>query len=761
MSAERWLREKDIFQVAVELRAEERVAYLAKACSGNPELRAGVEALLANVENVETADFLGEEFLKGSPRVIDGCIPVRIPDFGPYEDIVYYGHGGMGVVYRAFDNRLQTHVALKVPLPDLPIPLEHFIREAQKIARLRHPNIIQVHTAGEHEGRPYFTMSLIEGPTSEHYVSDHARDPRVAAWLMIKVARAVQHAHDCKILHRDLKPGNILLGNLPLDGEGNILLDGEREPFVTDFGLATEAVWSAFAAPGAAAPTPATAATRSYQGIVGTISFMAPEQAESPKKVTKRSDVYGLGAVLYALLTGRPPFQGDTLLETLEQVRDRKCKPEPPRTLNPRVDLDLQAVCLKCLNKDPNERYSSAEDLARDLERWLEGRETEARRWRFVERCLRVFPLHPIAAAVTGAAAVLLLATAVTAILVARERRGRLEVETLRSNSYAAYGIASTVLWQLEDWSKPVARIAQDPELRALLKTADSDGLQRYVAGPVNPALRLGSGAPFESWYVEDKDGILLAVSPMNKNIIGHRFSGRDYFKGAMRHAKKGRTGRDAVHISRVFLADEARRIFKFAISAPVRDGDAPNAGVLGVLVVTITTDSTLGLVRLSDQRRIAVLAGQGDTAPPRRDAPPGAPEGYLVLVHPQYKRGDPPRRVNSAQIGDIVQLREGAEFLLQDLEPKRAGDANYQDPFDHNRQLVGFAQVGNTELVVMVQQPYDQAVESHITWAVTLVSGIGVGTFLVLLLAGVVARSLAHRRTDRAEHSGSAPQAV
>jgi serine/threonine-protein kinase len=744
-----------LFEATIDLPAGQRTAFLDKECDGDPALRAGVERLLAVADKAETVDFdfLRPEFLE---PLIDGDIPLRPPDFGPYEDIVYYGHGGMGVVYRAFDNTLRKCVALKLPLSDDPASLGCFRREPQKIAQLRHPNIIQVHAVGEHEGRPYFTMSLIEGPDSDLHLHYHTRDPRVAAALMVKVARAVQHAHDHKILHRDLKPGNILL-------------DNDREPLVTDFGLATEDVWSAVAAPEAAAPTLADAATRSFQGIVGTMPFMSPEQAETPKKVTKKSDVYGLGAVLYALLTGRPPFRGETWLETRDQVLDRTRKPEPPRNLNPRVDRDLQAVCLMCLNKDPDGRYPSAERFARDLERWLDGRETEARPWGLSERVLRAFRRRPFAAALTGASAVLLAATAVTAIVVARERRARLEAETLRSNSYAAYGIASTVLWQLEEWSKPVDQIARDPKLRKLLgaakgpdfrkvlKDPKADPMQRYVDDTSNPTLRLGKGSPFESWYVEDYAGTLLAVNPLNKEIVGDRFDGRDYFKGAMRHARDGRTGLDAVHISRVFLAKDSN-IYKFAISAPVRDGDAPDAPVLGVVVATMTTNPTLGWVRLSDERRTAVLAGQGDIASPRWGAGQGAPPGYLILVHPRYKRGEKPVKIPSDRIGEIIRQRPGGEFQLHELDPKRASDSSYEDPIDHSRQLVGFAQVGNTELIVMVQQPYDQAVESQITWAVTLVASIGLVTFLVLLLTGIVAQSMARRRKDHAVRPGFTP---
>jgi ABC-type amino acid transport substrate-binding protein len=396
MTPERWLREKDVFAAAVDLRPEARPAYLAQACAGDPALRAGVEALLANFARAETEAFLADACLRPPPWVADDISP-RLPDFDDYQGIEYVGHGGMGVVYRAFDKRLNMEVALKVPLPDLSLPVEDFVREARNIARLRHPNIVHVYKAGEHEGRPYFTMSLIEGPDLEEHLGGHPRDPRAVARLMVKVARAVHHAHQRGVLHRDLKPGNILL-------------DGDGEPLVTDFGLATEA-----AAPG---PT----ASRSFRGIKGTLGFMSPEQAEPPREVTTLSDVYGLGAVLYALLTGRPPFQDDDFLKLLHQVRDPQCGPEPPR-----VDRDLQAVCLRCLNKDPARRYRSADGVARDLERWLDGRETEARPWGRAEKLVRGCRRNLGLAGLSAVAATLLVAVVVLLAMVIPPSDGSLQ----------------------------------------------------------------------------------------------------------------------------------------------------------------------------------------------------------------------------------------------------------------------------------------------------------------------------------------------
>ncbi len=226
-----------------------------------------------------------------------------------------------------------------------------FHREAEAAANLDHPNIVPIYEVGEHEGQHYFSMKLVEGGSLAQGVAAgegrgaSKEDQKKAAELVATIARAVHHAHQRGILHRDLKPGNILI-------------DAHGQPNVTDFGLARRVEGD----PGH---------TRTGS-IVGTPSYMPPEQARSEKVLTTGVDVYSLGAILYELLTGRPPFRADTPLDTVLQVLD--CEPERPRKLNPRIDLDLETICLKCLEKDPAKRYGSAKALAEDLERWLRCR---------------------------------------------------------------------------------------------------------------------------------------------------------------------------------------------------------------------------------------------------------------------------------------------------------------------------------------------------------------------------------------------------
>jgi hypothetical protein len=288
--------------------------------------------------------------------------------FGDYELLGEVGRGGMGVVFKAWEPALRRFVALKMLLPGAvgdEADLRRFRAEAEAAARLHHPHIVAVHRAGSLDGRHFFSMDFIDGPSLAQRLADGPLPGRTAARYVAVVARAIHHAHQAGILHRDLKPGNVLL-------------DARDEPHVTDFGLAKQ--FTPDPAAGAAGQTRTGA-------ILGTPSYMAPEQASGSRALGPACDVYGLGAVLYELLTARPPFRAETPLDTLLQVL--QSEPAPPRLLNPRVDRDLETVCLKCLQKDPRDRYPDAQALADDLERYLHGDSIQARSFNLVDRLAR------------------------------------------------------------------------------------------------------------------------------------------------------------------------------------------------------------------------------------------------------------------------------------------------------------------------------------------------------------------------------------
>jgi serine/threonine protein kinase/tetratricopeptide (TPR) repeat protein len=288
-----------------------------------------------------------------------------LSDFGDYELLEEIGRGGQGVVYRAHQKSLNRTVALKViGLGSWATEkhLRRFRREAEAAASLNHPGIVPIYEVGERDGACYFSMGLVEGEQLDTIPKREPMPIRRAAELIAKVARTVHYAHEHGILHRDIKPGNILL-------------DRNGEPHLTDFGLARL--------------VEAESTVTGTLEVLGTPSYMAPEQAAGEtKKLGKATDVYGLGAVLYQLLTGQPPFAGGTTYETIRLLRDTE--PRQPRLLNPKIDRDLSTICLKCLEKDPERRYSSALRLAEDLEHWLKhepiqakpsGFFTHARKW--------------------------------------------------------------------------------------------------------------------------------------------------------------------------------------------------------------------------------------------------------------------------------------------------------------------------------------------------------------------------------------------
>jgi serine/threonine-protein kinase len=270
------------------------------------------------------------------------------PGVPGYEILSELGHGGMGVVLKAYQVALNRSVALKMIKSGSfasERELLRFQNEAEAVAQLDHPHIVPIYEVGRHQGRPFFSMKLIEGSSLDKRLGEFGADPGAAARIVATVASAVHHAHQRGILNRDLKPANILL-------------DERGEPHVTDFGLAKRIEGDG--------------ELTQWGAPVGTPSYMAPEQVSALEgSLSTATDVYGLGTILYALLTGRAPFAGTTLDETLDMVRT--CAPEPPSLSNKQVPRDLEIICLKCLEKEPSQRYSSALAFAEDLDRWQNG----------------------------------------------------------------------------------------------------------------------------------------------------------------------------------------------------------------------------------------------------------------------------------------------------------------------------------------------------------------------------------------------------
>src|SRR5262245_11901429 len=336
-----------------------------------------------SVEYPQSIDAQAKPNVKTAPH-----LSRMLGQLGDYDLLEEVGRGGQGVVFRACQKSLNRIVALKViglGQWATPAHLKRFRLAAEAAARLDHPCIVPIYEVGERDGQCYFSMKFVEGGQLDEVVQQKPISIRQAAELIAKVARTVHHAHEHGILHRDIKPGNILL-------------DKEGEPHLTDFGLARLVESES-------------TVTRTLE-VLGTPSYMAPEQAAGDKaKLTRTTDVYGLGAVLYQLLTSYPPFAGGTTYETIKLLLESE--PRPPRLWNSKIDRDLSTICLKCLEKDPIRRYSSALAVAEDLERWLRHEPILARRTGVIGRGKKWLQRKPTIAAMAALSLALLAAISV------------------------------------------------------------------------------------------------------------------------------------------------------------------------------------------------------------------------------------------------------------------------------------------------------------------------------------------------------------
>jgi len=368
----------------------------------------------------------------GNDEVLPGEVISGPPG---YELLAELGRGGMGVIFKARQTKLNRLVALKMILAGKlasSADVQRFRAEAEAAAELDHPNIVPIYETGEYQGQQYFSMKLVEGERLAARLPNLRKDLRQAVPILVKVARAVHFAHQHRILHRDLKPGNVLL-------------DKQGEPYVTDFGLAKRVESD-------------TALTQTG-AIVGTPSYMAPEQARGERQLTTATDVYALGAILYELLTGRPPFKADTPLGTVRLVTD--CDPVAPRVCNSKADRDLSVVALKCLEKDPAKRYGSAEAVAEELERWLSGVPIQARPAGNMERAWRWCRRYPIVAALSFLVIALLAAgTGVFLDGYFKVRAAKTVSDRKAEEARKGFGLA------YRSMNQTVFQIAQDPLLK-------------------------------------------------------------------------------------------------------------------------------------------------------------------------------------------------------------------------------------------------------------------------------------------------------
>lgn len=634
--------------------------------------------------------------------------------FGDYELLMQLARGGMGVVYKARHVPLDRTVALKMIAEGGlagAAEVRRFEIETKVIARLEHRNIVPIYDVGTHEGRHYFTMKLMEGGSLDGYVDHFRNRPDEAVRLVETIALAVHYGHQRGVLHQDLK-------------SANLLLDAEGVPHVADFGLARI--------------LDSEAGVRQTGTVMGTPGYMAPEQADPRRPpLTVATDVYSLGVILYELLTGQLPFKATSRDEMLSLLLS--AEPHAPRDIDPRIPRELEAICLKCLEKEPSRRYGSAEALAKDLECYRKGEPIVAKPPSRMGRVWRWGRRHPLGVGLLVTLVWILLVAAVGAVSIARAQEADLRRDALRVNVYAARHVAGAVLFKLAQYRQTLESAAAQPELIAALQAHDDAALESFCkdgftsySSPRRGSKASGTGSPFDRWFILDTAGVAIArwPEPSPRDFLHKDYGWRDYFQGAQRLAAMKQR---SAYVSRAFMS-EANDRYTFALSVPVL---ADDGAWLGVLVATVASDSTLGSLRLNepgDSSRTATLVSLTDRE--RGQATLPASDMYAVLVHERLARGMPAflERQTARQLEHVLgeELQPGAEQLqLPDFEGRVI--EGYQDPVlkGPGTWLAAFAPVGHTGFAVIVQTRENAvlAVNAELarrvaSWAVSIVLG-------------------------------------
>jgi WD40 repeat protein len=556
--------------------------------------------------------------------------------FADYELLEEIARGGMGVIYKARQLSLNRLVALKMIQASHLLSAEARLRfrmEVEAVAQLNHPHIVPLYESGEHEGAHYFSMRLVErGSLARELACPENRKSRSAPgrrhpFLLatfsvgnfVQIARAVHYAHQRGILHRDLKPSNILI-------------DAQGEPHVVDFGLAKMLAHDS--------------GFTFTESILGSPNYMAPEQASGfPALVTVSADVYGLGAILYELLTGQPPFMAATPIDTIRKVLDEEAI--PPRKLNPAVDPDLDTICLKCLRKDPAGRYASADELASDLDRWLEGRPILARPLGVIEHAWRWCRRQPALAAALGLSGILLVALAVgTAIAGVRIHRAERRAAAHRQESFLGEARALRLASEIGDRSQALRLIrdaaalggsedfrqrARDEVLAQISRIDVSFVPQPRLGVSPDPWLNLVDPKFRQVATVSDRTNVVILS--LGKEVANRRFGTDD--QPVVRFDSFSKDGRflAVVHPDgwSVWDVDSGRRCFSTNVTSPAF-AFAPDRAIL----VLQDSPSQLSLLELPSgiplDRRIIETGGPPDR-PYRWNCLSVSPDGRTVAA--------------------------------------------------------------------------------------------------------------------------------
>jgi serine/threonine-protein kinase len=610
------------------------------------------------------------------------------PRFAGYELLERVARGGMGEVFKARHVRTSRVVALKT-LPatsaggsDYAERLARFATEAEAVSRLRHPNIVSIYDVGEQDGLPYFTMEWLEGGNLAERLHGAPQGEQVSVECVAALARALQHAHDRGVVHRDIKPSNILLETaraertdgreLPPAVPGRSSLPAAK---IADFGVAKLLDRGGMS-------------TKPCQWL-GTPEYMAPEQASErsdSRDIGPRTDVYALGVILYEMLTGRPPFRADEPLETLRQVRDGE--PVAPRRLRPRLDRDLETICLKCLQKDPARRYDSARALADDLERWRAGQPILARPTTPWQRAAKWARRHPERA--------LLLALPLCAVV------GLVPgVVWQWAASQAAYTrqLAVSADHQFLLVRYAVGQASRDPALRGLLRTTgvDRGTLARHLETTRKEFARWftrpGENPPIINWFVMEPGGTILSDSYEDPRSVGINYSFRDYFRGLI--GADAPADPAAVYVSRVYESEQDQR-FKLTVISRVWDG----SHLLGLLGASLAVDSRMVALDMAAEWPGARLVGPFDHGVRSGSGDAVDRPEYVTLLDRRYDvPGQRPRAVGSEMLTPLKALA---------ADP---GLRQTTDWFSASGSMINYARIGDTHYVAVLERPYPEPI--------------------------------------------------
>lgn len=640
---------------------------------------------------------------------------------GDYEVSRELGRGAMGTVYLAEQALPRKMVALKVLAEHLVDDrvLRWFADEVEILGKLEHPHIVPIYDGnGLRHTPPFFTMRWIDGSTlADPNNRERYRAPDEAARLLIKIAGAVQFAHERGVLHRDLKPSNILL-------------DSSGQPYVSDFGLARMLNGDSVVAPDA---------------VAGSLGFMSPEQAASGHELTVASDVYGLGAMLYDVLTGVPPRLPRDHAHLLELFEAGEAT--DPRELAPSVSADLARVCSCAIERDPKLRYRSAAEFADDLQRVLDRKPPEPRNLRQPSEFRKALYWARRHRIVVFLAVTLVMYLGFIPMLPNFVEKN-LSDQVREQNASLAQAQAGAVISELHTRSDQIAAMARDPEVAALTRWHD-------VFDP--PAALQPYGARFDLLCVFSTDGTLTARYP--KPIISRYktldYSFRDYFAGqrALDYEHRG-----AVYISRAFLSTGDQTL-QFGFSAPMFDARGAR---VGTVMAGVTTRSTFGAVRMDPGHGMTALLGARD----RDSASQALPTTLTVLAAPGLARGvDKPvgARMSKLICDNLNCTPQRHEPLRRHPREKILSLDDYPDPISGAPSIAALAPVGETGIIVVVatqkafvseiKQGMADTFTSH-AW-IPLLGGLGL-TLLIVNAQGFRDRLHALRRRRRIKRSAA-----